>query len=77
VVEAFLARNATDPGFHLSGFGIPMDPASPAPATVGQRAIFVGRLDEAFLIERNYPLPEDPAARARALDRIGGAALIE
>lgn len=75
IVEAYLARNLDDPGFHLSGFGIPMDPASPVPPTVGQRSIFVGRLDGDFLIERSYPLPEDPLGRLRALDRIGAALL--
>ena len=77
VVEAFLARNPADPGFHLSGFGIPMDPASPVPPTVGQRSVFVGRLDGDFLIERSYPLPEDAAARRRALEGIGAGALLE
>ena len=77
VVEAFLARNPADPGFHLSGFGIPMDPASPVPPTVGQRSVFVGRLDGDFLIERSYPLPEDPAARQRTLEGIGAGALLE
>ena len=71
VVEAFLARNPDDPGFHLSGFGIPMDPASPVPPAVGQRSIFVGRLDGDFLIERSYPVPGDRAARLRALDEVG------
>jgi hypothetical protein len=76
VVEAFLARNPADPGFHLSGFGIPMDPASPVPPTVGQRSVFVGRLDRDFLIERSYPLPEGSEARLRALDGIGADALL-
>ena len=77
VVEAFLARNPADPGYHLSGFGIPMDPASPVPPTVGERSVFVGRLDGDFLIERSYPLPEDAAARQRALEAIGAGALLE
>jgi hypothetical protein len=74
VVEAFLARDPDGAGFHLSGFGIPMDPASPVPPTVDQRSIFVGRLDGDFLIERSYGLPEGAAARRRALDRLGTAA---
>jgi hypothetical protein len=77
VVEAFLARNPADPGFHLSGFGIPMDPASPVPPSVGQRSVFVGRLDQDFLIERSYALPEGAEARLRALDGIGADTLLE
>jgi hypothetical protein len=77
VVEAFLARNPDDPGYHLSGFGIPMDPASRVTLTVGQRSIFVGRLDEAFTIERSYPLPDEPAARRAVLDRLDPEALLE
>lgn len=77
VVEAFLARNPDDPGYHLSGFGIPMDPASRVAPAVGERAIFVGRLDGSFTIARSYPLPEDPAARREALERLAPAALLE
>ena len=77
VVEAFLARNPDDPGYHLSGFGIPMDPASTVPATVGQRSIFVGRYDGSFLIERSFALPEDAGARRGFLERIGTARLLQ
>ncbi len=77
VVEAFLARNPDDPGYHLSGFGIPMNPASTVPATVGQRSIFVGRYDGSFLIERSFPVPEDATARRGILERIGTARLLE
>jgi hypothetical protein len=59
VVEAFLARNPGGRGYHLSGFGIPMDPASTVPPAVGRRSIFVGRYgDGRFLIERRLPVPE-------------------
>lgn len=75
VVEAYLARNPDDAGFHLSGLGIPMDPASPVPPAVGQRSIFVGRLDGDFLIERSYPMPGDQAARLRALEEVGPSLL--
>jgi hypothetical protein len=57
VVEAFLARNPDDDGYHLSGFGIPMDPASSVPPVVGRRSVFVGRYDGNFLIEGSYPAP--------------------
>ena len=30
IVEAFLARNPNDPGYHLSGFGIPMNLPRPS-----------------------------------------------
>ncbi len=76
VVEAFLARNPDDPGFHLSGFGIPMDPDSPIPPTVGQRSIFVGRLqDDDFVIAHSFPVPAEPAARQRALGLVGSSLL--
>ena len=77
VVEAFLARNPNDPGYHLSGFGIPMDPASTVAATVGQRSIFVGRYDGTFLIERSFPLSEDAGTRRGTLERIGTGRLLQ
>ena len=77
IVEAFLARNPDDPGYHLSGFGIPMNPASTVPATVGQRSIFVGRYDGSFLIERSFAVPEDATIRQGFLERIGTARLLE
>jgi hypothetical protein len=77
VVEAFLARNQNDPGYHLSGFGIPMDPASAVPPTVGRRSILVGRYDGSFLIERSFPVPEEPGARRGALKRIDMERLLE
>lgn len=82
VVEAFLARNPDGEGYHLSGFGIPLDPDSRIPATTGSRSLFAGRLmrnllverdvtDRSFLIERALPLPEAAQERRRALERWG------
>jgi hypothetical protein len=45
------------------------------PPIVGQRAVFVGRLDGAFLIERSFPVPADPAARQRALEPVKSSLL--
>ena len=65
VVEAFLARNPDDSGYHLSGFGIPMNPASTVPPVVGRRSIFEGQYDGSFLIERSRPWPASDGERPR------------
>lgn len=77
IVEGFLARNRDDPGYHLSGSGIPMDPASTIVPTVGRRAIFVGRYDGTFTIERDIPLPDSIAERRRVLERLPERKLLE
>jgi hypothetical protein len=76
VVEGFLARNPDDPGYHLSGSGIPMDPASPIVPNVGRRAIFVGSYDRKFRIERDIPLPDSTADRRRVLDSLSQRTLL-
>lgn len=54
-VEAYLAANGTAPGFHLSGFGIQLDPRSAIAPVPGRRAVFTGRYDGRFLIESSLP----------------------
>ncbi len=70
VVEAFLAPNPNDDGFHLSGFGILMDPDSPVMPEVGDRSLLIGAYDGSFQIEHSYELPDEAAERALVLDRI-------
>ncbi|MEM6384336.1 MAG: hypothetical protein AAF739_16805 [Pseudomonadota bacterium] len=48
--SAVLSPDPVGPGFHLSGFGIPMDPSSPVPRTTGQLQVFKGTYDARFLI---------------------------
>lgn len=74
VVEAFLARDPDGEGFHLSGFGIPADQASPVTAEEGVRSLFVGGYGDAFTIERSIPLSEDGSARTVTLDALGNLA---
>jgi len=57
VIEGFLAPNPADPGFHLAGFGILLDPGSPRPVAPGARAIFEGVLDGTFRIHSARPRP--------------------
>lgn len=63
VVEGFLAPNIGAPGHHLSGFGLPLDPASPIERLVGIRSLFVGGFDGDFLVETQTALPGTVAQR--------------
>lgn len=65
-VEGFLAPNRLDPGFHLAGFGLPLDPGSRITPRAGERQLFLGRYDAGFRVEAGLGLP-DEAARAAAL----------
>ncbi|MEO1018312.1 MAG: DUF5666 domain-containing protein [Pseudomonadota bacterium] len=76
VVEAYLARNPNDDGFHLSGFGIVMDPESPATPAVDDRSLFIGSYDGEFRIERSIILPSDQTARAAMLDQLDVESLL-
>jgi hypothetical protein len=66
-VEGFVALNATEPGFHLSGFGLPLDSGSARIPPVGQRQLMLGRYGQAFRIEAGLPLPAEAPAREAAL----------
>lgn len=66
-VEGFLAPNRLDPGYHLAGFGLPMDPASRVPLRPGTRQLFLGRYQDGFRVDAGLALPGDPAARSAAL----------
>jgi hypothetical protein len=66
-VEGFVAPDGGGPGFHLSGLGLPLDPASTVVPLAGQRRLLLGRNATRFLAEAAVDLPADPAARARAL----------
>lgn len=66
-VEGVMAPNAGAPGYHLSGFGLPLDPASAVVPRPGQRRLFLGRYADGFRVTASIPLPPDVAARARAL----------
>ncbi|MEM6664881.1 MAG: DUF5666 domain-containing protein [Pseudomonadota bacterium] len=49
---AFLAPDPDGRGYHLSGFGLPMDPRTTLRPRIGSREVFVGTLSKgAFLIE--------------------------
>lgn len=67
IVEGYLAPNVADPGFHLSGFGLPLDPASTIERQVGVRSLFVGGFDGDFLVEAQTALPQTAAERRRIL----------
>ena len=66
-VEGFLAPNRLDPGFHLAGFGLPLDPGSRITPRAGERQLFLGRYDAGFRVEAGLGLPDEAAARAAAL----------
>lgn len=66
-VEGFLAPNRLDPGFHLAGFGLPLDPASRVPLRPGVRHLFLGRYQDGFRVDAGLALPAEAAARAAAL----------
>jgi hypothetical protein len=66
-VEGFIAPNRDAPGHHLSGFGLQLDPSSPAPARLGVRQVLLGRYRDLFRVEQGLPLPADEEARRRTL----------
>jgi hypothetical protein len=66
-VEGFLAPNLSTPGFHLSGFGLPLDPASRIGPPRGARQVMLGRYRERFLAQTALDLPADAMGRARVL----------
>ncbi len=67
VAQGYLARDFSGPGFHLSGFGLPMNQASPIPRTIGARAVFFGKMGGSFLIESQVPVSPSPVERAEDL----------
>lgn len=75
-VEGFLAPNRLDPGFHLAGFGLPLDPGSRIRPRAGERQLFLGRYAEGFRVETELALPAEPGARAAALAAPDAAAAI-
>lgn len=66
-VEAVLARDATGPGLHLSGFGLPVAPDSLGALPVGPRLLLLGTHDGRFHVADAVPLPDAREARARRL----------
>lgn len=75
-VEGFLAPNRLDPGFHLAGFGLALDPGSRIRPRAGERQLFLGRYAEGFRVETDVALPAEPVARAAALAAPDAAAAI-
>jgi uncharacterized protein DUF5666 len=71
-VEGFIAPNRDGPGFHLSGFGLQLDPSSPVSPRPGVRQLLLGRYRDLFRVDEGLPLPADGAARRAVL--AGGAA---
>ena len=67
VVEGVLSPNPNDPGYHLSGFGLPLDPASPIQRDTESRSLFIGTYGSGFLINRSAPLPSSTAERREML----------
>lgn len=67
-VEGFVSPNRDAPGFHLSGFGLQLDPSSPVPARLGIRQVLLGRYRDLFRVDQGLPLPADEEARRRALE---------
>ncbi len=67
-VEGFLAPNRLDPGFHLAGFGLPLDPGSRIVPRGGERQLFLGRYQDGFRVDTELGLPADPSARAEILN---------
>lgn len=72
VVEAFLARDPDGVGFHLSGFGIPADQSATLATEPGVRSLFVGRLDDTFLVQDSIALPSERGARIDLLRAFDG-----
>ncbi|GAA0590824.1 hypothetical protein GCM10009416_31560 [Craurococcus roseus] len=75
-VEGFVSPNRDAPGHHLSGFGLQLDPSSPAPARLGVRQVLLGRYRDLFRVEQGLPLPADDEARRRALEGAAAEAAI-
>jgi hypothetical protein len=75
--EGYAAPNRGAPGLHLSGFGLPLDPAGgEAALRPGERQLLLGRLAGGFRVEAGIVLPAAPAARAAALADPAAAAAI-
>ncbi|MBK1656993.1 hypothetical protein [Paracraurococcus ruber] len=66
-VEGVLAPNPGAPGYHLSGFGLPVESGSPVAPRPGQRRLLLGRYGGAFRVAEAVDLPEAAEARDRAL----------
>jgi hypothetical protein len=75
-VEGVMAPNPGAPGYHLSGFGLPMDPASAVAPRPGQRQLFLGRYADGFRVTASIPLPAEAAVRAGVLTSSEAAATI-
>lgn len=74
-VEGFVAPNRGGPGFHLSGFGLPLAAAGSLPPP-GQRHLMLGRDAAGFRVEAGIALPDAAPARAAALRDAGAEAAI-
>jgi hypothetical protein len=69
-VEGVVAPNEDRPGFHLSGFGLPLAEGGTAAPRPGERQLLLGRREgEAFRVEESAPLPPGLDARRAALRR--------
>jgi hypothetical protein len=55
VIDGFMARDPEGPGHHMSGVGLPRDPASPAAPLTGRRAVFEGSFADRFAVETVTP----------------------
>jgi hypothetical protein len=75
-VEGVMAPNPGAPGYHLSGFGLPMDPASAVAPRPGRRQLFLGRYANGFRVTESIPLPAEAAVRAGVLASSEAAATI-
>ncbi|MGG5819038.1 DUF5666 domain-containing protein [Falsiroseomonas sp. HW251] len=75
-VEGFGAVNRGAPGFHLAGFGLPLDPTSPAVPPPGERWLLLGQRGATFRVAEGLALPADPARRAALLEGPEASALI-
>lgn len=69
-VQGYLARDFSGPGFHLSGFGLPMNPASPVARTTGQRALFIGTASGSFLMLNRVAISPEQDQRLTALQAL-------
>ncbi|MTI43618.1 hypothetical protein E1178_08345 [Roseibium hamelinense] len=68
--QGFLARDFAGSGYHLSGFGLPMNQASPVGRQTGIRSVFFGVVSGGYLIEDRVSLPDSAAARRQELDSL-------
>jgi hypothetical protein len=66
-VEGFLAPNIGSLGFHLAGFGLPLDPASRILPRPGERQVFLGRFADTFRVATALPAPAAGAEAERAI----------